>query len=65
MTLKTDENNLYDKLDDGKFVASREAILLLLPKLFPEGSSKFGSLPILEHFIDETVAEIAMIWLEK
>lgn len=64
--LKVDENTpLYAELDDDKFVATREAILLLLPKLFPEGSSKWSSLAVMEHFIDDTVGEIAYIWLSN
>lgn len=50
-------------LPDKEFVKSREAILRLLPKLFPDKSSKWQSLEILEHFVDETVEEIARIWL--
>lgn len=59
-----DENaEIASDLDDKKFVKSREAILLLLPKLFPSGSSKWQSLDILEFYIDETVEEIARIWV--
>lgn len=59
-----DENaEIAPDLDDAKFVKSREAILLLLPKLFPNGSSKFQSLDIIERLIDEVVEEIAHIWI--
>lgn len=58
-----DENaEIGEDLDDRKFVKSREAILRLLPWLFPYGSSKWKSLDIMEHFIDETVEEIARMW---
>lgn len=60
-----DENAVpYAELDDDKFVKSREAILRLLPQLFHDGSARWSSLEIMEHFIDETVGEIAHIWLE-
>jgi predicted RNA-binding Zn-ribbon protein involved in translation (DUF1610 family) len=60
-----DENaEIAQDLDDKKFVKSREAILLLLPKIFPDGSSRFSSMEVLERLIDETVEEIARIWLE-
>lgn len=52
-------------LDDNKFIKSREAILLLLPKLFHKESARWSSLDIMEHFIDETVEEIAHIWSDK
>ena len=51
-------------LPDDEFVKSREVILRLLPKLFPEKSSKWSDLEIIEHFIDEAVEEIARIWIK-
>lgn len=59
-----DENaEIAPDLDDDKFVKSREAILRLLPRIFPKKSSRFSDLDILEHFIDETVEEIARLWI--
>lgn len=61
-----DENARFGAdLDDVKFVKSREVILLLLPKLFKKESSRWSSLEIMEHFIDEAVAEIAYIWKDS
>lgn len=61
-----DENlDTTSDLDDKKFVKSREAILLLLPKLFPNQSARWSKIKIVQHFIDETVEEIARIWLDQ
>lgn len=62
--LDIDENaEIAPDLDDDKFVYSREAILRLLPKLFHDGSARYSTLPVLERLIDETVEEIARIWI--
>lgn len=61
-----DENaEIGTDLDDKKFVESREAILYLLPKLFRPGSSRFTDLSYVERLVDETVEEIARIWLSQ
>lgn len=49
-------------LPDKEFVKTREAILLLFARVFPAGSSKWSSLDIVEHLVDETVDEVARIW---
>lgn len=59
-----DENVVaYSELDDAKFVKSREVILELLLRLFPDGSSRWSRLSIVEHLIDQAVGEIAHVWL--
>lgn len=59
-----DENaEIAPDLDDEKFVKSREAILMLLPKLFRPGSSRFTELEYVERLIDETVEDIAHLWI--
>lgn len=61
-----DENApLAPDLPDREFVKSREAILRLLPRLFRDGSAKWSSLDVIEHFVDETVVEIARIWRDN
>lgn len=61
-----DENApIGSDLPDKEFVKSREAILMLLPRLFRDGSGRWSSLDIMEHFIDETVEEIAHIWKKE
>lgn len=62
---EVDENadDLYAALPDKEFVETREAILRLLPKLFREGSCRYSSLDVVEYLVDDTVAEIAGVWI--
>lgn len=51
-------------LPDGQFVATRAAILELLPRLCKQESLRYTDRAVLEHVIDETVTDIGNIWKE-
>lgn len=51
-------------LPDEQFVATRSAILQLLPRLFPEGCARHHDAEVVQHIIDEAVTDIGNIWKE-
>lgn len=65
--LKLSDENLPPgaNLPDAPFIATREAILDLLPKLFRPGTCRYSRLDVIEHIIDETVADIGDVWKPK
>lgn len=58
-----DENApIGNDLPDKEFVQTREAILLLLPRLFRPGTMRWSDYAVVERLVDETVDEIGHIW---
>lgn len=51
-------------LPDEPFVATRSAVMALLPKLYPDGSIRPRDAEVVQHIIDETVTDIGDIWRE-